>query len=160
MPVVLDVLEHLQRSCHCATWSKLWRPARCICPPAEPQQKLPTMAGVDQSHLWQLCPPEIHPRHQSTFHKLDKCDTLVKLWDIFFQPAKARPIHPPTVGDALRASPLRELNPVSISLLATLTQKKTTHRSPYPGFYHPWAGMRLHPWQLTPARDICESHES
>ncbi|PLW57288.1 hypothetical protein PCANC_02445 [Puccinia coronata f. sp. avenae] len=44
-------LEHLQRSCHRATWSELWRPARCSCPPAEPQQKLPTMAGVDQSRL-------------------------------------------------------------------------------------------------------------
>jgi hypothetical protein len=53
-------------------------------------------------YLRQLCPPEIHPRHQSTVHKLDKCDTSVTLWDICLQPAKARPIHPPTVGDALR----------------------------------------------------------
>jgi hypothetical protein len=52
-------------------------------------------------YLRQLCPPEIHPRHQSRVHKLDKCDTLVTLWDICLQPAKARLIHPPTVGDAL-----------------------------------------------------------
>ncbi|PLW12116.1 hypothetical protein PCANC_19494 [Puccinia coronata f. sp. avenae] len=52
-------------------------------------------------YLWQLCPPGIHPRHQLTVHKLDKCDTLVTLWDICLQPTKARPIHPPTVGDAL-----------------------------------------------------------
>ncbi|PLW56460.1 hypothetical protein PCANC_04862 [Puccinia coronata f. sp. avenae] len=51
-------------------------------------------------YLWQLCPTEIHPRHQSTVHKLDKCDTSVTLWDICLQPARARPTHPQTFGDA------------------------------------------------------------
>jgi hypothetical protein len=59
-------------------------------------------------YLRQLCPPEIHPRHQLTVHKLDKCDTSVTLWDICLQPAKARPVHPPTVGDALKLAHLLE----------------------------------------------------
>jgi hypothetical protein len=58
-------LEHLQRSCHHTTWSKLWQAMRCIWPPAEPQHKMPMMVGVDPSRLWQLCPPEIHINWQS-----------------------------------------------------------------------------------------------
>ncbi|PLW04622.1 hypothetical protein PCASD_26152, partial [Puccinia coronata f. sp. avenae] len=46
-------------------------------------------------YLRQLCLPEIHPRHQSTVHKLDKCDTSVTLWDICLQPAKSQADPPP-----------------------------------------------------------------
>ncbi|PLW37751.1 hypothetical protein PCASD_11260 [Puccinia coronata f. sp. avenae] len=71
--IASSLLEHLQRSCHRATWSELWRPAGCSCPPAEQRQKLPTMAGVDQSSLRLLPlaalpardppPPSIDTRH-------------------------------------------------------------------------------------------------
>ncbi|PLW44471.1 hypothetical protein PCANC_06256 [Puccinia coronata f. sp. avenae] len=86
-------------------------------------------------YLRQLCPPEIHPRHQSTVHKLDKCDTLVTLWDICLQPAKARPIHLPTVGDALgiegnkladaKAAEARDPGLLDPTIRSSLTSEKT-----------------------------------
>ncbi|PLW24057.1 hypothetical protein PCASD_14495 [Puccinia coronata f. sp. avenae] len=78
-------------------------------------------------YLRQLCPPEIHPCHQSTVHKLDKCDTSVTLWDICLQPAKARPIHPPTVGDALSWYPYRPSEPARQASTCTSPASRLTH---------------------------------
>ncbi|PLW34760.1 hypothetical protein PCASD_12953 [Puccinia coronata f. sp. avenae] len=65
------------------------------------------MAGVDQSRLRLLplaaSPARVHPRHQSAVHNLDICDASVTSWDICLQPATARPIHPQTIGDALKS---------------------------------------------------------